>query len=386
MTSGAYIAAAWRTPFTRAGTTLADVSAQDLATEVVRPALEAVPALPGLADVILGNVLNGRGNLARYAALGAGFGAAIPGVTVDRQCASGMEAIVQAAIRVERVAATATIVAGGVESMSNAPFLMARPVRAYDRQPPAFLDVPLAPPSLGDPSMIQTAETVSAEAGVSRAEMDSYALASHQRAIAAQGRATGRAEIVPVWTVEGERVAEDVGPRPDTSLERLSMLKPVLLGGTVTAGNASGISDGGAAVVVMNEAALGQSGAFPLARVVGSSCVGVDPARMGIGPVVAVRALLAEHKLAPGDITHWEINEAFAGQVLAVLRALGLDPAAINPDGGAVALGHPLGASGARIVGDLARRLAQAGPGSRGVASLCVGGGMGMAVLLEGAA
>jgi acetyl-CoA acetyltransferase family protein len=234
--------------------------------------------------------------------------------------------------------------------------------------------------------MIQTAETVSAEAGITRGEMDAYALASHQRALAAGVRTKGHAVIFPVWTVEGEQIVEDVGPRPDTTLERLAMLKPVLLGGTVTAGNASGVSDGGAAVVVMNEAALGQSGAIPLARIVGSSCVGVDPARMGIGPVAAIRTLLAEHMLTLGDIAHWEINEAFAGQVLAVLRVLGLDPAAINPDGGAVALGHPLGASGARIVGDLARRLSLAGAGSRGVASLCVGGGMGMAVLLEGVA
>jgi acetyl-CoA acetyltransferase family protein len=154
----------------------------------------------------------------------------------------------------------------------------------------------------------------------------------------------------------------------------------------VTAGNASQISDGAAAVVVMNDAAIAKSGARPLARIVGASCVGVDPRRMGIGPVTAVRELLAEHELALGDIADWEINEAFAGQVLAVLRGLGLDPSAINPHGGALALGHPLGASGARIVGDLARRLADGGSGRRGVASLCIGGGMGMAVLLEGVA
>jgi acetyl-CoA C-acetyltransferase len=156
--------------------------------------------------------------------------------------------------------------------------------------------------------------------------------------------------------------------------------------GTVTAGNASQISDGAAAVVVMNDAAIAQSGARPLARVIGASCVGVDPARMGLGPVVAIRSLLSRHGLALDDIDQWEVNEAFAGQVLAVLRALGLKPDAINPDGGAVALGHPLGASGARITGDLARRLANAGSGARGVASLCIGGGMGMAVLLEGVA
>jgi acetyl-CoA acetyltransferase family protein len=385
MTSAAYIAAAWRTPFARAGTALADVSAQELATAVVKPALTAVPALPGLADVILGNVLNGRGNLARYAALAADFGIAVPGVTVDRQCASGMEAIVQAAYRAEHSAAPISLVAGGVESMSTAPFLMARPARAYDRKPPAFIDVPLSPPSVGDPSMIETAETVSAEAGITRAEMDSYALSSHRRAIAAQTRRNDRG-IVTVRSRSGEVVTEDVGPRADSSLEKLASLAPVLNQGTVTAGNASQISDGAAAVVVMNDAAIAQSGARPLARVIGASCVGVDPARMGLGPVVAIRSLLSRHGLALDDIDQWEVNEAFAGQVLAVLRALGLKPDAINPDGGAVALGHPLGASGARITGDLARRLANAGSGARGVASLCIGGGMGMAVLLEGVA
>jgi acetyl-CoA acetyltransferase family protein len=261
---------------------------------------------------------------------------------------------------------------------------MARPTRALDRQPPAFIDVPLSPPSLGDQSMIETAETVSAEAGVTRAEADAYALASHQRAVAARARNNGRSGLVSVRSGTGEIVTEDVGPRSDTSFERLAQLPPVRSGGIVTAGNASGISDGGAAVVVMNDAALAQSGARPLARIVGAACVGVDPARMGIGPVIAIRELLAEHKLSLGDIAHWEINEAFAGQVLAVLRGLGLEPSAINPDGGAVALGHPLGASGARIVGDLARRLTDDGRGARGVASLCVGGGMGMAMLLEG--
>jgi acetyl-CoA C-acetyltransferase len=234
--------------------------------------------------------------------------------------------------------------------------------------------------------MIETAETVSAEAGVTRVEMDSYALSSHQRAVAAQARKNGQDDIVTVRLHTGETVVEDVGPRADTSLERLARLAPVLNEGTVTAGNASGISDGAAAVVVMNDAALAKSGARPLARIVGASCVGVDPARMGIGPVTAIHELLAGHELALGDIAHWEINEAFAGQVLAVLRALGLEPSAINPHGGAVALGHPLGASGARIVGDLARRLANGKHSARGVASLCVGGGMGMAVLLEGVA
>jgi acetyl-CoA acetyltransferase family protein len=198
-----------------------------------------------------------------------------------------------------------------------------------------------------------------------------------------------RDEIVPIKVKLGKEEVvfeEDEFPKPHTSMEKLQKLQTVYGSPTVTAGNASGISDGAAAVVVMNDAALVESGARPLARIVGASCVGVDPTRMGIGPVIAVRELLAEHKLGLGDIADWEINEAFAGQVLAVLRGLRLEPSAVNPHGGAVALGHPLGASGARLVGDLARRLAKDGRGGRGVASLCVGGGMGMAVLLEGIA
>lgn len=386
MSGGAYIAAAWRTPFVRAGGALAAVSAQVLATETVRPALERLPALPGLADILLGNVLNGRGNLARYAGLAAGFGASVPGATIDRQCASGLDAILQAACRAEQHAAALTIVAGGVESMSTAPYLMARPARAFDRRPPEFLDIPLSPPSIGDPSMIETAETVSKEAGIGRAEMDGFALASHQRALAAPTQNGQRAEIVPVRAGGAEPVLQDVGPRADTTFERLQRLAPVFPGGMVTAGNASGISDGGAAVVVMNDAALKASGTRPLARIVSGACAGVEPQRMGLGPVPAIKMLLGGSGLTLNDITHWEINEAFAGQVLAVAKGLTLDPRSINPHGGAIALGHPLGASGARLAGDLACRVAASGPGSRGIAALCVGGGMGMAVLLEHAA
>lgn len=388
MSSSAYIVDAWRTPFCRAGGLLAGVTPQALVVEALRPALTRLPALPGLADVLMGNVLNGRGNLARYGLLGAGFPVEIPGSTVDRQCASGMDAIAQAACRCERRKRPLSFVAGGIESMSQAPFLMARPSRAYDRSPPAFLDVPLSPPGIGDPSMIATAETIAREAGIDREAIDRYSLQSHARAIeAAEGGRLGREIValsVPAPRAGEAVVAADNGPRADTTAGKLAALPAIVPGGTVTAGNASGIADGAACVAVMNESAVREAGVQPLARIVGVSCVGVDPLRMGLGPVYAIRTLLDESGAQVSRVAHWEINEAFAGQVLACARHLELDPHRINPDGGAIALGHPLGASGARIAGHLAHSLAQTGKsGALGVAALCVGGGMGMAMLLE---
>jgi acetyl-CoA acetyltransferase family protein len=339
--------------------------------------------------VLLGNVLNGRGNLARYAALGTALPVEVPGCTIDRQCASGMEAVAQAFFRIRAAASSGTLVCGGVESMSQAPFLMSRAVRAFDRSPPAFLNVPLAPPEAGDPSMIETAEWVSAQFKISRESMDQYAVRSHQRAITAQADGLFDSEVVPVdapdETGRTVRVAHDQGPRADTSAARLAALRPVLPGGCVTAGNASGISDGAAVVVVMGEQALRRSGARPLARVIDVACVGVAPMQMGLGPVPATHRLLERNGIGSDRIDAWELNEAFAGQVLAVASGLGLDPETINREGGAIALGHPLGASGARIVGHLAHRLAALPAGRLGVAALCVGGGMGMAMLLEGA-
>lgn len=386
----AFIVDAWRTPFCRAGGALARLSPQDLAVAVLRPAIDRGLVAQGVQDVLLGNVLNGRGNLARYAALGAGFPVETPGCTIDRQCGSGLEAVAQAFYRIRSGAPGATFVAGGVESMSQAPFLMSRASKAFDRSPPAFMNVPLAPPQIGDPSMIETAELVSNEQGIARDQMDAYAARSHERAIRATQDGVFAREIIPVAAPD-ERgrtvsVEQDHGPRADTSAAKLAALRPVLAGGTVTAGNASGISDGAAALVVMDADALAASGGAPLARIVDVLCVGVAPARMGIGPAPAVSALLARNGVERPAIAHWEINEAFAGQVLAVAAVLGLDPHAINAEGGAVALGHPLGASGARIVGHLAHKLAMSPAPALGVAALCIGGGMGMAMLLESVA
>lgn len=279
------------------------------------------------------------------------------------------------------------MIVGGVESMSQAPFLMSRATRAFDRSPPSFLNVPLAPPEVGDPSMIETAELVAAETGIQRSRMDAFAVASHQKATAAALEGRFRAELIPIATLDeagrSSNVTTDHGPREDTSLPKLEALRPVLSGGTVTAGNASSLADGAAAVVVMDEAALVRSGRRPLVRIVDVVCVGVDPARMGMGPVPAVQRLLARHTLSIEQVDLWEINEAFAGQVLAVVERLGLDADKINRDGGAIALGHPLGATGARIIGHLAHTLVANPTAKLGVASLCVGGGMGVAMLLE---
>ena len=387
MLGAVYIADGWRTPFCRAGGALARSSPQALGVAVVRAFTDRGFASDSVDEIVFGNVLNGRGNLARYAALGAGLPVTVPGCTIDRQCASGLEAVAHAYYRIGSRSAGSLMIAGGVESMSQAPFLMSRATRAFDRSPPSFLNVPLSPPEIGDPSMIETAELVAAEAAIPRAEMDAFAVASHQKATAALREGRFRAELIPVATLDeagrSTPVTSDHGPREDTSLPKLAALHPVVSGGTVTAGNASGLADGAAAVVVMNEAALVHSHRRPLARIVDTVCVGVDPARMGIGPVLAIRRLLGLHALSTAQVDLWEINEAFAGQVLAVVAQLGLDADQINSDGGAIALGHPLGASGARIIGHLAHTLA-VNPNARyGVAALCVGGGMGMAMLLE---
>lgn len=386
--SDVYIVDAWRTPFAPAGGALAPVTPQELSRAVLAPAGDRLGVLPGLADVAMGNVLNGRGNLARYGLLAAGFPASLPGLTIDRQCASSLEA---AGLSYERALLTErpfSMLAGGVESMSQAPFLMARPTRAWDRRPPGFIDVPLSPAAIGDPSMIETAETVIREAGIPRERQDAFALESHRRALAAARDGRLAAELIPLTIPAGrgatQSVEADTGPRADTDLEKLAALRPVMgAEGSVTAGNASGLTDGAAVVAIMNAAALNECGRPPLARIRGIARVGVDPLRMGLGPVPAVQQLLEENGLSPTHIGYWEINEAFAGQVLAVADAVGIPERRLNMDGGAIAVGHPLGASGARILGRLSRILAGQPGREYGIAALCVGGGMGVAMLIE---
>jgi len=383
-----YIADAWRTPFARLGGPLASLTPQDLARQVTLPVHRRCPKLPGLCGLIMGNVLNGRGNLGRYAVLAAELPSHIPGVTIDRQCASSMESIAQAARDAGISERPATYLAGGVESMSQAPFLLSRARRAYDPAAPSFEDVPLTPPGVPGSNMIDAAEAVIAAERVAREHQDEFALHSHQRANAATESGAFAAELEAV-TVDSRRhgpeeVTADHGPRRDTSIEQLNALKPVRgPEGRVTAGNASGISDGGSMTVVMNEPAIERAQLTPLARIRATACVGLEPQMMGLGPVKATDELLSREGIDRDAIACWEINEAFAGQVLACTRQLRLDADRINPDGGAIALGHPLGASGARIAGHLAHTLTAHARGTLGVAALCIGGGMGMAMLLE---
>jgi len=233
-----YIADGWRTPFCRAGGALARSSPQALGVAVVRAFTDRGFASDSVDEIILGNVLNGRGNLARYAALGAGLPVTVPGCTIDRQCASGLEAVAQAYYRIGSRSAGSLMIAGGAESMSQAPFLMSRATRAFDRSPPSFLNVPLSPPEIGDPSMIETAELVAAETAIPRVEMDAFAVASHQKATAALREGRFRAELIPVATLDeagrSRHVTTDLGPREDTSLPKLEALHPVVSGGTVT--------------------------------------------------------------------------------------------------------------------------------------------------------
>jgi 3-oxoadipyl-CoA thiolase len=325
-------------------------------------------------------------NVARMASLLSGMPASVPAVTVNRLCASGMEAVSVAA----RAIATGEIslaIAGGVESMSRSPFVMPKATSAFARTAEIYDTTlgwrfinPVMEKMYGTDSMAQTAENVAAEYGVDRAAQDLFALRSQQKAAAAQKAGIFAEEIVPV-----KAVYEDEHIRPGTTLEALSKLAaPFRVGGTVTAGNASGINDGACAVFVASEMAASQFGLMPIARVVGSASAGVEPRVMGVGPIPAIKKLLARLNMSIADIDIVELNEAFAAQSLAVTRAFGLpdDCEKVNPNGGAIALGHPLGMSGARLVLTAAHQLRRT-KSRYALASMCVGVGQGMAMLLE---
>jgi acetyl-CoA acyltransferase len=384
----AYLIDAVRTPFGRHRGGLAGVRADDLAA---LPIAELVRRHPGLDpatidDVILGDT-NGAGednrNVARMAALLAGLPLEVPGVTVNRLCASGGEAITQAA-RAVRAGDADLIVAGGVESMTRAPFVLPKPdvpypveQRLWPTQVGWRMVNPKFPAHWTD-SLGACAERVADGLGVSRAEQDEWALRSHQRAAAAWDAGRHEDYVLPV-----EGVKRDESIRPDTSLEKLAALKPAFSpDGAVTAGNSSPINDGAIAVLVGSRATVDALGVEPLGRVVGSVTIGVEPDRFAVAPVPAVRKLLHRADLTFGDIARWEINEAFAAMVLSCLRELPeIDPAAVNPDGGAIAIGHPLGASAPRVIVDACRGLRRHG-GGYAVATACIGVGQGTAVLL----
>jgi acetyl-CoA C-acetyltransferase len=385
----AVILSAIRTPVGRYGGALADIRPDDLAALAIAAAVERAGIPAGeIEDVHLG-CANQAGednrNVARMAALLAGLPESVAGVTLNRLCASGLAAVVSACHAVVAGAGD-LFVAGGVESMSRAPLALAKPDTAFPRGNQVVYDTvlgwrfPNARMEAMFPleSMGETGENVADRWNVSREDQDAFALASQRRWAAASEAGRFDDELVPV----GE-VVRDEHPRPDTSAERLAGLKPAFRdGGTVTAGNASGINDGAAALVVASEERARELEIEPLGTFVGSAVAGVDPRVMGIGPGPAVRKLLARSGVDVSDLDLVELNEAFASQSLAVIRELGLDPDRVNVNGGAIAIGHPLGMSGARLVVTLLHELRRRG-GRYGLATLCVGVGQGQAALFE---
>lgn len=399
MTRRAAVVAAVRTPIGRHGGSLAGIRPDDLAAHAIRAAVGRSGIDPALIDDVYLGATNQAGednrNVARMAALLAGLPDSVPGATVNRLCSSGLEAIHIAARMIESGQGD-VMVAGGVESMSRAPYVLSKSDQAFGRSQELadttigwrFVNPRLAamhpPISLGE-----TAENVARAHGVSRADQDRFALASQQRWAAAHASGRFADEIVPVDIPQGKgavkRFDTDEHPRPDTTLEKLAALKPAFSkapDATVTAGNSSGINDGAAALVLVEASRAKALGLKPLAFVGGGASAGVDPAHMGIGPVPAVRKLAARTGIDPASVDLVELNEAFAAQAVACVRGLGLDESRVNVNGGAIALGHPLGASGARIAVTLLHEMNRRGA-RRGLASLCVGVGQGLAVLFE---
>ena len=394
----AWIVEAVRTPVGRYGGALAGVRPDDLAATV----LEAVVARSGIDPAIIDDVILGcanqagedNRNIARMALLIAGLPVEVAGQTVNRLCGSGLQAVASAAQAIA-VGDADVVIAGGVESMSRAPLVMLKPESGYERGTRELVDTtigwrfvnPVLDAKYPTISLGETAERVAAQWSVSREEQDAFALESQRRAAAAAASGVHAEEIVPVKIPQrkGEAISvdKDEHPRPETNAASLAKLRPAFIeGGSVTAGNASGINDGAAALLVMEAGRARALGLKPLARVVATSVAGVDPSVMGIGPIPAIRKLFERTGLSAKEIDRVELNEAFASQAVACIRELGLNPATTNIHGGAIALGHPLGASGARMLVTLTRELARSG--SRfGIASMCVGVGQGIAMLVE---
>ena len=392
MNADPVIASACRTPIGSFGGSLKDISAADLGAAVVREALVRAH-LDGreVDDVILGCVLQaGAGmNVARQAALKAGLPVEVPAETVNRVCGSGLQAVAHAADAV-RLGLAGAIVAGGTESMSNAPYLLKGARWGYRMGHAEAFDLMLGEGltcAIASCHMGITAEEIAHRFCVSRADQDHFAFESQQRAKRAQEEGRFAAEIIGIEHRDSKsgvhRFEMDEYPRPSTTLERLGTLQPAFKkDGTVTAGNASGINDGASALVVTTLERARQLGARPLARILAHATVGVDPVIMGMGPVPAVRKALERARLGIRDVDLFELNEAFSAQSVAVIRELDIDASRVNVNGGAIALGHPIGASGARILTTLLYAL-QAMTRRVGVASLCIGGGMGIAMVVE---
>ena len=394
----AVIVDALRTPIGRHGGALARVRPDDLAAVVIRALLQRTGVdAASVDDVILG-CANQAGednrNVARMALLLAGMPVTVPGQTVNRLCGSGLQAVVSAAQAV-RAGEGECFIAGGVESMSRAPWVTLKPEEGYPRAAPQVADTTVGwrfvncrLPHEWTISLGETAEEVARRAAIGREEQDAFALASQRKAAAAIEQRRFASEIVPVEVVgrKGERsiVERDEHPRPDVSLEKLASMRPAFVreGGTVTAGSSSGINDGACALLVTSEDAALARGLRPMARIVASAVAGVSPEIMGMGPVPATRKALERAGLEIGDMDLIELNEAFASQSIACVRELGADPGRVNVNGGAIALGHPLGASGARVLTTLVHELARREL-RYGLATMCIGVGQGIATIVE---
>ena len=390
-----------RTPFGRYGGALAGVRPDDLAAHVIRALVARTEIDPTLIDDVLLGAANQAGednrNVGRMAALLAGLPVGVPGQTVNRLCGSGLQAVVSAAHAI-RGGDGSVFVAGGVESMTRAPFVMAKPSAAFPRGEQTMYDTTLGwrftNPRLADAhypySMGETAENVVERHGVSRKEQDAFAVTSQGRWGAAQAAGRFADEVVPIEVPAAKRgeavtVSRDEHPRPDATIEDLARLKPAFRrdeSGSVTAGNSSGINDGAAALLVTSAARATDLGLRPMARVVASAVAGVDPATMGLGPIPASRLALDRAGLSVADLDLVELNEAFAAQAIPCMRELGLDPETVNVNGGAIAIGHPLGASGARLALTLAHEMRRRGA-RYGLATMCIGVGQGIAAVLE---
>ncbi|GGC81349.1 putative beta-ketoadipyl-CoA thiolase [Tersicoccus solisilvae] len=393
----AFLVGGARTPVGRYGGALSSVRPDDLAALVVKEAVQraGIPS-SSVEEVILGNA-NGAGeenrNVARMAWLLAGYEDSVPGITVNRLCASGMSAIIMASHMIKAGAAD-VVVAGGVESMSRAPWVMAKPTTAFAKPGDTFdtsigwrfVNPIFQAQEKTTYSMPETAEEVARVDGITREDADAFAVGSQEKALAAIEAGRFADEIVPVTvkTRKGETVVDtDEGPREGTTAEVLGKLKPVVKGGSVvTAGNSSSLNDGASAIVVASEAAVERYGLTARARIVDGASAGVPAPIMGIGPVPATQKVLGRTGWTVDDIGAVELNEAFASQSLACIRRLGLDPSIVNNDGGAIALGHPLGSSGSRIAITLLGRMEREGA-DKGLATMCVGVGQGTALLLE---
>ncbi len=395
----AFICAYRRTPIGRFGGALASVRPDDLGAVPLRALMAEHGGVDwdAVDDVVFGNA-NQAGednrNVARMSQLLAGLPVGVTGTTINRLCGSGMDAVVVAA-RAIRSGEAELVIAGGTESMSRAPFVMPKAETAFSRSAEIhdttigwrFVN-PAMEARYGVDSMPQTGENVAREFGVSRQAQDRFAVRSQDRAIAAQGNGRLASEIVPVTIAQKKGdpvvVSTDEHPRAGTTVETLARLRPLFADGTVTAGNASGVNDGAAALIIASEAAARRHGLTPVARILGGATAGVPPRIMGMGPAPAAAKLLARLGFSEADMDVVELNEAFASQGIAVLRELGIaeDDPRVNPNGGAIALGHPLGMSGARITGTAALELALTG-GRRALATMCIGVGQGIALALE---